>query len=57
MIKVILVVTPEGWLIKSERAKALLSSKAFRSAVGARKFLQVNWPGAEVVGVEEGGWS
>ena len=57
MIKVILVASPEGWLIKSERAKALLSGKAFRSAVGARKFLQVNWPGAEVVGVEEGGWS
>jgi len=56
MLKVVLINTTEGWLIL-KKGKGLVDKKAFSSVAAARKFLQFNWPGAEVVGVEEGEWS
>lgn len=54
MIKVILETSNEGWLLRDERTKTLLTGTTFRTDIAAKKFLQVNWPGAEVAKVDVG---
>jgi hypothetical protein len=57
MLKVVLIDSREGWLLKAAASGVRVSGQAFRTTVAARKWLEVNWPGSEVIRVEDGGWS